>query len=106
MPSGRRSSLPLPKTWTQVQAVIEIPAGVDAVGPSLFDWWTKGAIFVDDFSITKVDASAPVTPLVQTAAPVAAAPSGPPEIIPATGRSPPMWICSRRSISTRPAWRR
>jgi len=55
----------LPTTWTQLDAVIEIPPGVDAVGPSLFSWWSKGTIYADDFSIEKVDASVPVTPLWQ-----------------------------------------
>ncbi len=51
--------------WTQIEAVIEIPPGVDAIAPSLFDWWAKGALFADDFSIEKVDASTPATALVQ-----------------------------------------
>ncbi len=55
----------LPTKWTQVKAVIEIPPGVDGMGPSLFSWWTKGALFADDFTIEKVDPSTPVTPLWQ-----------------------------------------
>ena len=53
----------LPKAWTQIKAVIEIPSGVDSILPALFSWWTKGALYADDFSIEKVDASTPVTPL-------------------------------------------
>jgi len=76
----------LPKKWTQVEAVVQIPPGVDTVGPSLFAWWIKGALFVDDLSIVKVDDSTPVTPMVVTDSPAPAAPSNqPPEIIPATG---------------------
>jgi hypothetical protein len=53
----------LPKDWTKVEAVVEIPPGVDSVNPSLFSWWVTGTIFIDDFSIEKVDASTPITPL-------------------------------------------
>ena len=55
-----------PRLGRKMTAVIEIPPGVDAVGPSLFSWWSKGTIYADDFSIEKVDASVPVTPLWQT----------------------------------------
>ncbi|MDD5350077.1 MAG: heparinase II/III family protein, partial [Chthoniobacteraceae bacterium] len=70
----------LPTVWTQIKAVIEIPSGVDSVGPSLFSWWTKGAIFADDFSIEKVDASTPVTPLWQKTPSPSAAPAPAPVI--------------------------
>jgi hypothetical protein len=53
----------LPTTWTQIEAVIEIPPGVDAIGPGLFSWWAQGTIYADDFSMEKVDPSTPVTPL-------------------------------------------
>jgi hypothetical protein len=79
----------LPKKWTKVEAVVEVPAGVDTIRPTLFAWWIKGSLFVDDFSITKVDATTPVTPMTQTAAAqsgAATAPSNqPPEVIPTTG---------------------
>jgi hypothetical protein len=65
----------LPMKWTQISAVVEIPSGVDSMGPGLFSWWTKGAIFADDFSIEKVDASTPATPLWQRPAGPAAAPA-------------------------------
>jgi hypothetical protein len=55
----------LPTTWTQIEAVVKIPPGVDAIGPALFSWWTKGAIYADDFSIEKVDPATAVTPLWQ-----------------------------------------
>jgi len=54
-----------PTTWTQISAVVEIPPGVDAMGPGLFCWRTKGAIYADDFSIEKVDASTALTPIWQ-----------------------------------------
>lgn len=59
----------LPKQWTQLEAVIEIPPGVDAMGPSLFSWWTSGTIVADDFSIEKVDATTPLTPVWTKGAP-------------------------------------
>ena len=65
-PAG--STAPLPKDWTKVEAIVEIPAGVDAILPSLFAWWVKGFIFVDDLSVEKVDASTTVTPLAQNTA--------------------------------------
>jgi hypothetical protein len=55
----------LPTTWTQIEAVIEIPQGVDSMGPGIFSWWTKGIVYADDFSIEKVDASTPATPFWQ-----------------------------------------
>jgi hypothetical protein len=55
----------LPTTWTQIEAVVEIPQGVDSMGPGIFTWWTKGIVYADDFSIEKVDASTPATPFWQ-----------------------------------------
>jgi hypothetical protein len=55
----------LTKDWTHVEAVVEIPGGVDAIGPSLFSWWTSGTLYADDFTIEKVDAATAVTPLGQ-----------------------------------------
>ncbi len=79
----------LPKKWTKVEAVVEIPAGVDTVVPSLFSWWIKGTLFVDDFSVQKVEASTPVTPVSEnSSAPASAsgaASNQPPPNIPATG---------------------
>lgn len=65
----------LPTTWTQIEAVIEIPPGVDSVGPGLFAWWNLGALYIDDFSFEKVDASTPVTPMWQDPASPPAAPT-------------------------------
>ncbi|MCE0496841.1 MAG: heparinase II/III family protein [Methylacidiphilales bacterium] len=68
-------SAAFPTTWTQIQAVVEIPPGVDSMGPGLFAWRTKGAIYADDFSIEKVDASTAVTPLVQPSSGPSTAPA-------------------------------
>jgi hypothetical protein len=53
---------PIPKQWTRVEAVVDAPADADNVGPVLFFWYAKGSLYVDDFTIEKVDASVPVTP--------------------------------------------
>lgn len=55
----------LPSVWTQLEAVVEIPQGVDSMGPGIFSWWTKGTLYADDFSVEKVDASTPATPFWQ-----------------------------------------
>jgi hypothetical protein len=60
------SAAGLPQDWTKVEAVVEIPPGVDSMGPSLFAWWVKGNFFVDDFSVQKVDASVPANPVATT----------------------------------------
>jgi hypothetical protein len=57
----------LPSSWTKIEAVVEIPEGVDTIGPALFCWWTQGVVYADDFSLEKVDASTAVTPVYQPA---------------------------------------
>lgn len=59
------AAVTLPTTWTQIEAVVEVPPGVDAMGPSLFSWRCKGIIYVDDFTLEKVDATTAVTPMGQ-----------------------------------------
>ena len=62
------SKAQLPKEWTKVEAVVEIPAGVDelmSLRSSREREW-KGTLFVDDFSVEKVETSTPATPLSQT----------------------------------------
>jgi len=53
---------PMPTQWTQVAVVIEIPPGTTAMGVDLFSY-AGGPLFIDDFSIVKVDSSVKVTPL-------------------------------------------
>ncbi|MEJ0001437.1 MAG: hypothetical protein WDO13_21295 [Verrucomicrobiota bacterium] len=48
---------PLPRDWTRIEAVIEMPAGTDNVVAGLFAWWTRGALYADDFTIEKVAAA-------------------------------------------------
>ena len=77
MPADPVAKTTLPTTWTQIDAVVEIPPGVDAIGPALFSWWSKGPIYADDFSIEKVDPSTATTPVWQPPAVSAAAASQP-----------------------------
>ena len=44
----------LPKQWTKVEAVVTIPAGADAMFPTVFAWWVNGTIFVDDLVVEKM----------------------------------------------------
>jgi len=68
-------SAPLPTTWTEVEAVVEIPANVDSLGCDVFVHYAKGPVYLDDISIVKVDASVAATPLTHTGGVVL---SGPP----------------------------
>ena len=59
-------STPVPKDWTKVEAVVEIPVftdGVDNMVMGLFGWYTKGTIYVDDVSVEKVSETTPVSPV-------------------------------------------
>ncbi|MCE0499653.1 MAG: heparinase II/III family protein [Methylacidiphilales bacterium] len=58
---------PIPTKWTQMEAVVEIPADADSMSPFFFCWNAMGSLYVDDVSIEKVDASVPLTPLTQVA---------------------------------------
>jgi hypothetical protein len=55
------STKPLGTDWTHLEAVIEVPSGVDSMGPVLFMWKAKGSLYVDDFTFEKVDAATPLT---------------------------------------------
>jgi len=54
---------PLPADWTHLEAVIEVPQGIDSMGPVLFMWKAKGSVYVDDFTFEKVDAGTPLSPV-------------------------------------------
>ncbi|MCE0497254.1 MAG: heparinase II/III family protein [Methylacidiphilales bacterium] len=58
------ASASAPTEWTHIEAVVQVPAGVDSVVPTLFFWKAKGSLYVDDFSFQKVDPTTPVTPMV------------------------------------------
>ena len=55
---------PLPADWTHLEAVIQLPAGIDNVGPVLFLWKAKGSLYVDDFTFEKVDDATALSPVV------------------------------------------
>jgi len=57
---------PVPKDWTKVEAVVEIPVitgGVDNMGLGVFGWYTKGTIYVDDVSVEKVSEATFLSPV-------------------------------------------
>ena len=91
LPDGRvcKDSIPyikgptLPTTWTQIGAVVEIPANISTLTTNLFVAGAKGEVFVDDLSIEKVADDTPLTPVVtssNTAQPQAAPAAGTPTI--------------------------
>ena len=52
-------SAALPTEWTHLEAVVKMPAGIDHLVPTLFFWKAKGSLYVDDFTLQKVDATTP-----------------------------------------------
>ncbi len=54
----------IPGEWSRIEAVVQIPEGVDSMGPSFFFWEAKGAAFIDDVSIEKVGEDTPLSPKV------------------------------------------
>jgi hypothetical protein len=60
-----------PTEWTKVEGVFEVPDTVKELDgmtpPSLFSWYSKGSIFVDDIVFEKVDQTVPLSPLVNEA---------------------------------------
>jgi hypothetical protein len=71
----------LPTTWTQVGAVLEIPANITTMPTDLFVAGGKGEVFVDDLRIEKVADDTPLTPVLKsndTAQPPSAPTSGTP----------------------------
>jgi hypothetical protein len=51
-----------PTEWTHIEAVVKVPAGVDHLVPTLFFWKAKGSLYVDDFTLEKVDPTTTVSP--------------------------------------------
>jgi hypothetical protein len=73
----------LPSEWTKIEAVVEIPPDVDNLALAVFSYYAKGALFIDDISMEKVDPSIPATVLSQkvaAAAPGDHLPFSPPDI--------------------------
>ena len=53
-----------PTEWTHIEAVVKVPDGVDHLSPTLFFWKAKGSLYVDDFSLQKVDSATPLSAMV------------------------------------------
>lgn len=51
----------IPKTWTKVEAVIEIPPEVESLNVSAFVWQGVGTLWVDDMVFEPVDADTSLT---------------------------------------------
>jgi len=58
---------PLPADWTHLGAVIQVPQGIDSIGPVVFMWKAKGSLYVDDFTFEKVDDATPLSPVANPA---------------------------------------
>ncbi|WP_198529893.1 heparinase II/III family protein [Geminisphaera colitermitum] len=56
-------NLQLPRKWTKIEAVVEIPADIASAMPTLFVWIAKGTIYFDDVSFEKVSSTTPLTPV-------------------------------------------
>jgi hypothetical protein len=52
---------PLSADWTHMEAIVEVPSGVDSIQPVLYFWKAKGSLYVDDFTFQKVDAATPLS---------------------------------------------
>ena len=55
-------SATLPTEWTHIEVIVKVPAGVDRMVPGLFLWKAKGSLYVDDFTLQKVDPTTPLSP--------------------------------------------
>jgi len=53
------------REWTKIEATIKIPRGVNYLILFVYVWRASGKLWVDDVSMVKVDASVPLTPLLQ-----------------------------------------
>ncbi|HEY0256867.1 MAG TPA: acetylxylan esterase [Candidatus Methylacidiphilales bacterium] len=65
---GTPDASPEPKTaatpaqWTHIEAVVKVPPGADHLVPTLFYWKARGSLYVDDFSLEKVNPTSPLAP--------------------------------------------
>lgn len=55
------TGIAIPAQWTRVSSVIEIPTGTTKMDIGIFFWNATGSIYLDDFSLEKVDASTPLS---------------------------------------------
>jgi cephalosporin-C deacetylase len=83
------ASVPAPTQWTRIETVVKVPAGVDHLVPTLFYWKAKGSLYVDDFSLQKVDPTSPLSTPASSASPHSTSSNNAPSpLIPA----PPRWV--------------
>jgi hypothetical protein len=59
------SATTIPSQWTHVSGVIAIPDGVNKITFGLFMIQARGDVCLDDVSVEKVDASTPLSEIVQ-----------------------------------------
>jgi len=71
------STSKIPTQWTKTEAVVEIPKEADALAPSFFSWYAKGAVFLDDVAVEKVEETTPLSPIVMKTSAVAEKKEGP-----------------------------
>lgn len=58
------SKVPLPKVWTRLEIVMEVPAGATTLNYNLFSWRSKGKIIWDDVSVSPVGKDVPLSTLL------------------------------------------
>ena len=63
--TGKLALTELPKQWTKLEGVIEVPAGVNIIGPSLFLEGISGTVYFDAVTIELVPAGTPLSRIVQ-----------------------------------------
>ncbi len=51
----------LSKEWKNIEGVFEIPEGTDQLRVDIFSWITRGAFFLDDLTLERVDTSTALT---------------------------------------------
>ncbi len=62
---GKLGVSELPKQWTKLEAVIEIPAGTGVLLPTVFVMGVTGTVLIDDVNLELVPAATPLSSFVQ-----------------------------------------
>lgn len=70
---GRRpnssSGAEFPRSWSRIEAVVEIPRDVSYLGLRLYAWKMQGTLYFDQVEVTQVTAETPLTPLAHFSEP-------------------------------------
>jgi len=100
-PLALLGSSPVPKAWTQISSVFEIPEGAHLLSPMVFVDGGSGTLFVDDFSLDKVGPEVPLSPLATApqASTAKTLPAASPERVAAIAK----WLSEKPSGIGRPA---